>query len=89
MEIEQFGQEIFQAIQDGIIVMDQRTIVALNPSAEKLTGWRLGGLVPYCSFCQKEILNLVKSVAISLHMNDLLIFHPRCRPIQESLLTLR
>lgn len=55
MEIEQFGQEIFQAIQDGIIVMDQkRTIVALNPSAENLTGWRLGSLVPYCSFCQKR-----------------------------------
>ncbi|MDW2884681.1 sensor histidine kinase [Exiguobacterium artemiae] len=53
MEIDQLGQQIFQVIQDGIIVMDQkRNIVALNPSAEKLTGWRLGGLVPYCSFCQ-------------------------------------
>lgn len=53
MNINQFGQQIFQVIQDAIIVMDQkRSIVALNPSAEKMTGWRLGGLVPYCSFCQ-------------------------------------
>ncbi len=57
MEIEQFGQQILNVIQDGIIVMDQtRSIVALNPSAEKLTGWKLGGLVPYCSFCQKRFI---------------------------------
>lgn len=45
-------KQIFQNIQDGIIIMNQeRMILMINPSAERLTGWKLQGKVPYCSFC--------------------------------------
>lgn len=46
-------KQILENIQDGIIVMDQnRKILAMNPSAHRLTGWHLGDCVPYCSFCE-------------------------------------
>ncbi len=55
---KQFLNEIYQAIQDGIIVMDHdRVIVNMNPAAEKMTGWEIGGLVPFCSFCEKRDLH--------------------------------
>lgn len=48
-------KQIFQSIQDGIIIMDyERKILMMNPSAERLTGWKLQGRVPYCSFCEKR-----------------------------------
>lgn len=49
--------QIFENIQDGIIIMDQsRKILAMNPSAKKLTGWLLHDRVPYCSFCETRLL---------------------------------
>jgi two-component system sensor histidine kinase NreB len=55
---QQFLDEIYQAIQDGIIVMDHdRTIAKMNPAAQKMTGWKIGGKVPYCSFCEKRELH--------------------------------
>lgn len=52
-----YFQLIFNYIQDGIIIMDQRRkIVLMNPSAERLTGWQVGGIVPYCSFCETRNL---------------------------------
>lgn len=46
-------KQIFEHIQDGIIVMDHnRKIMMMNPSARRLTGWKLGHKVPYCSFCE-------------------------------------
>ncbi|MBW7632016.1 PAS domain-containing sensor histidine kinase [Bacillus licheniformis] len=50
-------RQIFDHLQDGIIMMDQeRTILVMNPSAEKMTGWKLGDKVPYCSYCQTRKL---------------------------------
>ncbi|KJD54636.1 diguanylate cyclase, partial [Bacillus amyloliquefaciens] len=35
-------RQIFDHLQDGIIMMDQeRRILVMNPSAEKMTGWKL------------------------------------------------
>lgn len=49
--------QIFENIQDGIIIMNQeREILLMNPSAHKLTGWLLHDPVPYCSFCQNRTL---------------------------------
>ena len=54
----QFLDEIYQAIQDGIIVMDHdRRIVKMNPAANRMTGWEIGGKVPFCSFCEKRELH--------------------------------
>lgn len=48
-------KQIFQYIQDGIIIMNHnREILMMNPSAKRLTGWKMGERVPYCSFCEKR-----------------------------------
>ncbi|MER2107357.1 MAG: ATP-binding protein [Solibacillus sp.] len=45
-------QEIYAHIQDGIIVMKaSREIVMMNPAAKKLTGWNVGDFAPYCTYC--------------------------------------
>lgn len=45
-------QEIYEHIQDGIIIMKAtREIIMMNPAAKKLTGWNIGDSVPYCTFC--------------------------------------
>lgn len=47
-----YFKEIYEHIQDGIIVMkESREIIMMNPAAKKLTGWQVGEYVPYCSFC--------------------------------------
>ncbi|WP_341320146.1 ATP-binding protein [Solibacillus sp. FSL H8-0523] len=48
-------QEIYKHIQDGIIIMKaNREIIMMNPAAKKLTGWNMGDAVPYCTFCLKR-----------------------------------
>jgi len=48
-------QQIFQYIQDGIIIMNHnREILMMNPSAKRLSGWNLGDRVPFCSFCENR-----------------------------------
>jgi len=48
-------QQIFQYIQDGIIIMNNnREILMMNPPAKRLTGWELGDRVPFCSFCENR-----------------------------------
>lgn len=50
-----YSHQIFQHIQDGIIVMnDERFIVLMNPAAENLTGWKQNAKVPYCTFCENR-----------------------------------
>lgn len=45
-------KEIYEHIQDGIIIMKEtREIIMINPAAKKLTGWNTGDFVPYCTFC--------------------------------------
>ncbi|RJS60633.1 PAS domain-containing sensor histidine kinase [Bacillus sp. PK3_68] len=47
--------QIFEYIQDGIIVMDQnREILLMNPAAGRLTGWAVGEHVPFCSYCKER-----------------------------------
>lgn len=49
---DHYLQHIFNAIQDGIIVMDEhRKILTMNQSAKELTGWNVNDSVPYCSYC--------------------------------------
>lgn len=46
-------QIILNYLSDGVILMDeQRSIYYLNQKAKDLTGWHIGGLVPYCSYCR-------------------------------------
>ncbi|MEB3101323.1 PAS domain-containing sensor histidine kinase [Paenibacillaceae bacterium T2] len=51
--LSNYLKQIFDHIEDGIIIFDQeRRILVMNPSSQKFTGWKVGGTVPYCSFCQ-------------------------------------
>ncbi|MEC2074515.1 PAS domain-containing sensor histidine kinase [Metabacillus fastidiosus] len=48
----EYLEQIYEHIQDGIIVMrENREIVMMNPAAKRLTGWLVGEFVPYCSYC--------------------------------------
>lgn len=48
----EYFQKVYEHIQDGIVVMrESREIIMLNPAAKRLTGWKVGDYVPYCSFC--------------------------------------
>lgn len=51
----QYLEQIFRNIQDGIIIMDDsREILMMNPSAKRLTGWDISDHVPYCSYCENR-----------------------------------
>ncbi|SEN23670.1 Histidine kinase-, DNA gyrase B-, and HSP90-like ATPase [Mesobacillus persicus] len=58
MEIpkESFSK-IVEHLPEGIILMDEARIIHyMNYKASAMTGWMLGGSVPYCSYCsQREI----------------------------------
>lgn len=48
----EYLQQIYEHIQDGIIIMkEDREILMMNPAAKRLTGWHIGEKVPYCTFC--------------------------------------
>lgn len=48
-----YFKEIYEHIQDGIIVMTvERQIRMINPAGTILTGWHIGDLVPFCSYCK-------------------------------------
>ncbi|WP_017755106.1 histidine kinase [Calidifontibacillus oryziterrae] len=50
-----YFKRFFNHLQDGIIIMNkQREILHMNPSAKLLTGWMVGGFVPYCTYCQSR-----------------------------------
>lgn len=47
-----YFKEIYEHIQDGIIVMTTaREIRLINPAGKRLTGWQVGDTVPFCSYC--------------------------------------
>lgn len=51
-------RELFSLLNDGIVVMDQkRIIVFINPSATRITGWELGDVIPYCTYCQTRSIH--------------------------------
>lgn len=48
----EYFQQIYEHIQDGIIIMkESREIIMMNPAAKRLTGWQIGEYVPFCSYC--------------------------------------
>ncbi|MBB5172608.1 histidine kinase [Texcoconibacillus texcoconensis] len=52
---DRYLRQIFENIQDGVLIMDhERNILMMNPAARDLTGWRLFDQVPYCKFCQER-----------------------------------
>lgn len=51
-------RELFNLLNDGIIVMNpKRIIVFVNPAATKITGWELGDTIPYCIHCEARVVH--------------------------------
>ncbi|ARW46317.1 hypothetical protein S100141_05099 (plasmid) [Bacillus licheniformis] len=76
-------RQIFDHLQDGIIMMDQeRTILVINPSAEKMTGWKLGIRFRTVPTAKRENWKREKSVVICWPSGKFLIFSPRCPPMK-------
>lgn len=54
-----YAEQLFHHLQDGIIIMDtKREIKKMNQAAQKLMGWRVGDVVPYCAYCESRPLQL-------------------------------
>lgn len=52
-----FTENLFNHLQDGIIVMTStRTIIRMNDAAKRLMGWKEGDIVPYCTYCETRTL---------------------------------
>ncbi|KIY22981.1 histidine kinase [Mesobacillus subterraneus] len=50
--------EIVDDLPEGMIIMDEERIIHyLNKKGSKMTGWKLGEKVPYCSYCQGRAVN--------------------------------
>lgn len=50
-------QGIYEHMLEGIIVMrESREIIMMNPAAVRMTGWKVGGFVDYCSYCKTREL---------------------------------
>lgn len=48
---------IYEYMLEGIIVMkESREIVMINPAAVRMTGWKVGDYVDYCSYCKTREL---------------------------------
>lgn len=70
-----FFNQIVQHLPEGIIVMDQiRKIHYLNDKAVAMTGWKLGEMVPYCSYCQQREINDEENRCILTEENPIPFF---------------
>ncbi len=68
-------KQIFENIQDGIIIMNQeRKVLLMNPSAERLTGWKITDRVPYCSFCENRKLKKNENKCYLIQNNEVPYF---------------
>lgn len=85
-------KQVFQSIQDGIIIMNhERTILMMNPSAERLTGWKLQDSVPYCSFCEDRKLHnnenkcyLIQNDEVPYFLSEMPTYHGKKIDVEMS-----
>lgn len=86
-------RQIYEHIQDGILVMDdQRKILRMNPAAKRMTGWKVGELVPYCSYCQsRELIDgeeercyLIASQTVPYFLSKMPTYHGEKIPVEMS-----
>lgn len=80
---DSYLRQIYEHIQDGILVMDdQRIIHMMNPAARRLTGWKIGEKVPHCTFCQsrdvkedEERCYLIGSQTVPYFLSNMPTYH--------------
>lgn len=52
MKLEWF-KEMIDHLSEGVVMMDKERIIKyINNLGKEMTGWKVGGRVPYCSYCQ-------------------------------------
>lgn len=80
---DSYLRQIYEHIQDGILVMDdRRKILIMNPAARRLTGWQVGEQVPHCSYCQirevkenEERCFLINSQTVPYFLSKMPTYH--------------
>ncbi|MGE7183910.1 ATP-binding protein [Peribacillus sp. NPDC006672] len=85
-------QQIFQNIQDGIIIMNQeRKILMMNQSARRLTGWGLHDSVPFCTFCEQRKMKknghkcyLIENNEVPYFLSKMPIYHGKKIDVEMS-----
>ncbi|MDI3328914.1 MAG: histidine kinase [Alicyclobacillaceae bacterium] len=84
---------LVDGMKDGVIVMDrERVIHYLNPAAKALTGWQVGGRVPYCAYCTgrsvlpgEERCLLAQNQSLPYFESEMAVYQGKYQPFQMSL----
>lgn len=87
-----YFKEIYEHIQDGIIVMTAaREIRLINPAGKRLTGWQIGDTVPYCSYCmscasagEKPSCYLIKNKEVPSFLSEMPTYHGKTIDVEMS-----
>ncbi|TKI62852.1 PAS domain S-box protein [Lysinibacillus mangiferihumi] len=88
----EYLQQIYEHIQDGIIIMkESREIIMMNPAAQRLTGWQKGDFVPYCSYCMtrkreqsEPTCYLIANNEVPSFLSEMPIYHGRKIDVEMS-----
>ncbi|WP_284140549.1 MULTISPECIES: PAS domain-containing sensor histidine kinase [unclassified Virgibacillus] len=89
---DRYLKQIFESLQDGIIIMNQsREILLMNPAAERLTGWQIGSAVPYCSYCQSRKIEpnekrcyLIENDEVPYFLSEMPTYHGESLDVEMS-----
>jgi two-component system, NarL family, sensor histidine kinase NreB len=69
-------EEVLNHLSEGIIIMDMNRIIHyMNKSASLLTGWKIGGTVPYCRYCQHREIDEIENRCILTAEDPVPFFH--------------
>ena len=87
-----YFKEIYEHIQDGIIVMSaDREIRLINPAGKRLTGWQVGDKVPFCSYCmscakhdEKPSCYLIKNKEVPSFLSEMPTYHGKKIDVEMS-----
>lgn len=87
-----YFKEIYEHIQDGIIVMTTaREIRLINPAGKRLTGWQVGDTVPFCSYCMSCVkagevpsCYLIKNKEVPSFLSEMPTYHGKKIDVEMS-----
>lgn len=85
-------KRIYEHMQDGIIVMkENREIVMINPSGKRLTGWKVGDFVPFCTYCMTREKNegeptcyLIANKEVPSFLSEMPTYHGKIIDVEMS-----
>ncbi|MBM7714733.1 signal transduction histidine kinase [Bacillus thermophilus] len=85
-------RRIYEHMLEGIIVMkESREIVMINPAAVRMTGWKVGGYVDYCSYCKTRELKegeptcyLIANKEVPTFLSEMPTYHGKTIDVEMS-----